>query len=156
MFRRMVGCAACLALLVCFSGCAPTSDADYPDTTPVTGSVTYNGEAVEGAVVSFSPTEGGEHAAIGTTDAQGNFKVQTQWGAQGAVPGSYAVSISKTEGQVTSDADLEEAPIGDPGTAPPAQVTEGVPVKYKSAETSELTAEVEAGGENNFPFELTD
>jgi hypothetical protein len=150
----MVGGAVCLAFLMCFSGCAPVSDADYPDTAAVTGSVTYNGEAVEGAIVSFSPTAEDGHGSIGTTDAQGNFTIQTKWAAKGAVPGSYAVSISKTETQATSDADLEEAQIGE--DAPPAAVTEGVPAKYKSAETSGLTAEVTADGENNFPFELTD
>ncbi len=153
MFRRIVGCAVCLAFLIGFSGCAPAG-ADHPDTASVTGTVTYNGEAVEGATVSFSPAEAGGQGAIGKTDAQGSFTVQTQWGAEGAVPGSYKVSITKSEGHVTSDEDMETAQIGEDAAAAP--VADALPAKYGSAGTSELTADVTADGENNFTFELTD
>ena len=141
---------------MCFSGCGPASDVERPETAAVTGSVTYNGEAVAGAVVSFSPTGEAKDGAIGTTDAQGKFTLQTQWGAKGAVPGSYAVSVTKTEGIVTSEADLAEAQIGAPESAPASEASSALPAKYGSSGTSGLTAEVSADGENNFTFELTD
>lgn len=153
MFRPILRGSVCLALLACLVGCPGGGDADHPDTVSVTGTVTYNGSAVEGATVTFSPTASGGSASIGTTDASGKFTLQSQWGTKGAVAGSYAVAISKTEVQGGAG-DAEEAPADD--NAPPAEITEHLPEKYKSAQTSELTAEVKADGDNDFKFDLTD
>ena len=153
MFRPILRGGVCLALLACLVGCSGESNADRPKTVPVTGTVTYNGSGVEGAMVTFSPAEPGGFGSIGTTDASGEFTLMSQWGAAGAVPGSYKVAISKTEVQTAEDG-LEEARIDE--NPPPAEITEHLPAKYKSAQTSELTAEVKADGENDFPFDLTD
>ncbi|HUT93605.1 MAG TPA: carboxypeptidase-like regulatory domain-containing protein [Thermoguttaceae bacterium] len=153
MFRLILRGSVCLALLACLVGCSGGGDADHPKTVSVTGTVTYNGSGVEGAMVTFSPAEAGGFGSIGTTDASGKFTLMSQWGAAGAVPGSYKVAISKTEVQGV-EADVEEAQIDE--NAPPAQITEHLPAKYKSAQTSQLTAEVKADGENDFPFDLTD
>ena len=153
MFRPILRGSVCLALLACLVGCPGGGGADRPETVPVTGTVTYNGSAVEGATVTFSPTASGGTASIGTTGANGKFTLQSQWGSKGAVPGNYAVAISKTEVHGV-EAEVEDAqPEED---APPADITEHLPEKYKSAKTSELTAEVKAEGENDFPFDLTD
>ena len=154
MFRLILRGGVCLALLACLIGCPGGGDADRPATVPVTGSVTYNDSAVTGATVTFSPAAGGKFGSIGTTDSQGEFTLMSQWGAPGAVPGSYAVTISKTEVQAGGEEGLEEARLGD--DAGEAAVTEHLPEKYKSAETSELTAQVNAEGQNNFTFDLTD
>jgi hypothetical protein len=138
-------------------GCAETGGGDHPDTAPVTGTVTYNGSPVEGATLTFSPASGG-YAALGLTDASGNFTLKTPWGSEGAVPGSYKVAISKTavEGAAAGEAEEVEMVIEEPEKATPAKIAEGLPEKYKSAATSELTAEVKAEGPNTFAFELTD
>ena len=152
MFLPIFRGSVCLALLACLVGCPGGDVGDRPETVPVTGTVTYNGSAVEGAAVTFSPTASGGSASIGTTDGSGKFTLQSQWGSRGAVPGSYKVAISKTEVEGVEE-EIEDAPIDD---APPAQVTEHLPEKYKSAKTSGLTAEVKADGDNDFPFDLTD
>jgi len=153
MFRPILRGSICLALLACLVGCPGGDDADRPETVPVTGTVTYSGSAVEGATVTFSPTASGGSASIGTTDASGKFTLQSQWGSRGAVPGSYKVAISKTEVQGVEE-EIEEAQPEE--NAPPAQITEHLPEKYKSTQTSGLTAEVKADGDNDFLFDLTD
>lgn len=154
MVRLMVRVGVCFALLACLVGC-PGEDADRPDTVPVTGTVTYNGNAVANASVTFSPASAGGDPAIGVTDSTGGFELKTQWGAAGAVPGSYVVTV--TEGGAGSGEEelLEEEamPGDDPGDAAAPGV---LPTKYQSADTSDLKADVKAEGENNFPFELTD
>jgi len=154
MLRWILRGSVCFTLLAYLVGCSGGGDADRAKTVPVTGTVTYNGSPVEGATVTFSPAEPGGFGSIGTTDANGKFAVVSQWGAAGAVPGSYQVAISKTEVE-TSDEGLEEARIDEDGS-PPAQITEHLPEKYKSAKKSGLTADVKPEGENNFPFDLTD
>ena len=153
MSRRILAGTICLALLACLVGCPGGDDGDHPQTVPVTGTVTYKDSAVDGARVTFSPASGSGYAAIGSTDPQGNFTLRCpQWGTEGAVPGSYTVLVSKTEVE-GGEADPEEA--GPDGGAP-TKVTEHLPRRYKSAETSDLSAEVKAEGENHFPLELTD
>lgn len=158
MFRLVLRGSVCLALLACFVGCPSGGGGDYPDTVPVTGSVTYNGSAVDGAMVIFSPAVGGQEAAFGTTDAQGAFALKTHWGADGAVPGNYLVTVSKTgdtPGEATEVEEVEMV-IEDPGAAKPLEITQDLPVKYSSGTTTDLKREVKAEGGNDFPLELTD
>ncbi|HVC94924.1 MAG TPA: hypothetical protein VND64_14610 [Pirellulales bacterium] len=67
---------------------------------PVSGTVTYNGNAVVGALVAFHPVDpnSGGHSALGTTDAAGKFTLQTPEGgtklAKGAMVGDYQVAIT--------------------------------------------------------------
>ena len=51
--------------------------ANRPSTVPVSGSITYNGVPVAGAVVTFSPTVAGGFAASAVTDGRGNFILTT-------------------------------------------------------------------------------
>jgi hypothetical protein len=127
---------------------------DHPATVPVTGTVTYNGTPVDDATVTFSPSADG-HPAIGKTDARGEFSLMTQWGTAGAVPGSYKVTVSKTEVQATeaTEVEVEAAPI-DEGEL--FESVERLPEKYKSVDSTDLTAEVKAEGGNTFAFDLTD
>ncbi len=158
MCRLILRGSGCLALLACFIGCPQAGNEKAPATAPVTGTVTYKGAAVEGAVVTFSPASSGGSAAVATTDAQGNFTLKSQWGTEGAEPGNYKVAISKSEveGGPGGEEEIEDARIGGAEEAPAATVTEDLPAKYKSAETSGLTAEVKADTTNEFKFDLTD
>src|SRR5580704_9537536 len=78
-------------------GCGPQAPA--LKTAPVAGTVTYNGNAVEGAQVVFSPVNKNDRSAVGTTDASGRFTVQTPVGgekmAKGALAGDYSVVVVK-------------------------------------------------------------
>lgn len=137
-------------------------------TEPVTGTVTLNGTPVGGAVVAFSPKDPGVSAAFGTTDATGKFVLTTVEPGDGAMVGSYAVTVTKTSapagaasGPSNFDPNSEES-MDAAYAEYYASQNEGedslpkdlLPVKYKDPSTSGLTAEVTSGG-GNFDFKLT-
>jgi hypothetical protein len=134
--------------------------ADRPATYPVTGTVTHNGEAVEGATVSFQLADGSQ-SAVGVTDATGAYKLTTFEADDGAVAGEYKVAITKYEGGAggpeTDDMMSEEyhEAMAGGGAAEEASEPENVlPPKYADANKSGLTATVSESGENNFDFTL--
>ncbi len=146
-----------LLVTLIVAGCAgPAGDPNRPKTVPVSGTVTYNGDPVEGATVTFMTDSAEGKGAVGRTDASGHFTLMTFEPGDGAVPGNYKVTVTKTKTEGTLSEE-EANKYLERGENPPAPaVTDLLPEKYKSPETSGLTAEVTEGGENNFTFELTD
>lgn len=142
--RPVVGLLAAIATMA--AGCGR---GDAPELAPAGGTVTYNGEPLEGANVVFTPDAGGP-AAYGMTGPNGEFTLSTR-AEPGAMVGSGKVVITafqeldepKEEHELTA-ADLEK------------MSRSRIPEKYGRAETSGLRATVTADGENQFPFELTD
>ncbi len=121
---------------------------DRPKVVPVSGTVTYKGEVVEGADVVFR-SAGQKNPAYALTDAEGRFELTTFDQGDGAVPGSHQVRISKIV--------VEQPEIKDPeGIIPPTKEENHLPAKYNDFEKSKLTATVQEEGENDFKFELTD
>jgi hypothetical protein len=147
---RYLICLLLLAGSIAWVGCAP---AGLEGTIAASGTVTHNGQAVEGATVVFSP-EGEGRAASGLTDASGRFQLQTLTPEDGVMPGKYQVAISKT--QVEGGMSEEQADTSKKGEPTDVPVKELLPKKYKSPTTSGLTAEVTAGGKNEFTFDLKD
>ena len=145
---------ALLALVVGVWGCG--NDATRQDTVPVTGLVTYNGEPVEGATVVFGAASGQDRPATGTTDGSGRFTLATYEPGDGAIAGQFTVAISKTETVGGMTEDEEHAAIQAGEEVKPAETVDLLPERYKDGLESGLTAEVEAGQENHFEFELTD
>lgn len=133
------------------------SKSDTPETVPVTGTVTYNGQPLEGAQVTFMAT-GAPRSAIGTTDAQGRFSLTTFESDDGAVPGSHAVTISKVE-DTTSAAPTDPAGyaqmMSQKGKGGPPKPKSLIPEKYSRPAESKLSATVDAEGQNEFKFDLT-
>ena len=81
-------------LLVAFVGCGDSN----PPTYKVTGVVTLEGKPVEGATVTFTPSGGSEQKpAVGTSGADGKYSLTTFTGGDGALPGSYKVTVSKIQ-----------------------------------------------------------
>ena len=122
---------------------------DAPELAPAGGTVTYKGQPLGGANVVFIPDAGGP-AAHGTTGPDGQFTWMTR-GESGAMVGSGKVAITafqeldepKEEHELTA-ADLEK------------MSQSRIPQKYGRAETSGLTAVINADEENTFKFDLTD
>jgi hypothetical protein len=142
-----------LVILPVVGGCGKGSSID--GVVPVSGNVTYQGEPVEGAIVTFLP-QGTQRAATGRTDASGQYKLTTLEAEDGAMPGDYQVTIAKTEVSGTRDTeDDTPPPVFDSGL-PPIYSKELVPVKYKNVQTSGLTAQVSDSGTNEFSFNLED
>jgi len=131
------------------SGCGDSTI----DTSMAEGTVTFNGQPVEGANVMFGPaTEGSGSPAYATTDATGRFVLQTQQGAVGAgtTAGEYKVTISKVRmvgtgrKQMTPEGVEEEI----------MQAEEVLPRQYKLQSSTPLTAKVVEGQPNVFEFNL--
>ncbi|MHB8898426.1 MAG: carboxypeptidase-like regulatory domain-containing protein [Thermoguttaceae bacterium] len=119
--QRLVLPATIAAFGLLLSGCGPK----HPETFPVTGTVTLDGQPVAGAAVVFTP-ESGEQATA-TTDGSGQFELSTFELRDGAVPGKHRVTVAKTEVE--------------PGEE--EQVVFVVPREYGNATTSPLTCEVQ-------------
>jgi len=163
MNTKTLGSLLVVALLasVLAIGCGQQG-ADRPKTVPVTGTVTHNGEPVEGATVAFQPV-GGSKGAVGVTDASGKYALTTFESDDGAVPGEYKVKVFKykVEGSEGGVADTDSADY-----VPPGMGEEGgqddesgapenlLPAQYADPTTSGLTATVSEGGDNNFDFPL--
>jgi len=143
-----------LASLTVWAGCG--GEAGLDGTTAVSGVVTYKGQPVEGANISFSPTGGTGRAASALTDAEGRFQLTTLKPGDGALPGSYQVAVSKTEVQNAMTPEEAQAYFEKHLKTPEVKHKELLPAKYKHSNTSGLSAEVTEGGENNFTFDLND
>lgn len=149
-----------LLLAIVGIGCSG-SEPERPNTVAATGKVTYNGEAVEGATVTFVPQDGG-HAAVGVTDATGAFSLMTFVANDGAVPGSYQVKIAKFDASQqapAADTDgLSEDQMPSNDIASQASAPKNLlPVKYANTSTSGITETVgESAEENVFELALSD
>ena len=162
------------ALAVCGLGSLllPGCGSKYPATVPVSGRVTWRGNPVEKATVTFSRGANdialGE-VAIGGTDADGRFEMTThfagQSSGQGALPGDYTVTISKPIPPPGVTAEryrvLVEAArkIGESGApVPPAQeppaLVEMFPPHICAAEKSRLKFTVPTAGTAAADFAL--
>lgn len=108
MTRKLIprsGYLAVLALVPFFVGCGGVRP------VKVSGTLTLNGQPVEGATVQFVPVDPGGRPALGLTKADGGFSLTTIEDQDGALPGQYKVVI-------TYNPPLESS------SAAPAQTTE--------------------------------
>jgi len=148
--------------LVGLLGCG---DSGGPSVEYVEGVVTLDGKPIEGVTVSFSPVKPDAGTpAVGTTDANGVFKLTaTQGGKPGAGTGAgeYQVAFSKVKivggSQVTSSEDPNYGKDVDTSAKPqPTKVEYEVPVKYENPATSGFTATVAKGTNkgDKFKFDL--
>ena len=125
-------CVGLIWFLVCFGLCGcgvrlPT----------VEGIVTLDDEPLENARIVFEAPD--KATAVAKTDAEGRYAAMT--GSQeGMAAGSYQVAISAYK-------------TADGGTESPIPVLR-TPKKYNSAQTSGLTAEVQAGRNRDVNFHL--
>ena len=137
-----------------------------PNLGQVRGVVTYKGEPVSGATVSFFPVSSDGVLAVGTTDDTGSYvlaaPVQKKGVSQGAFSGKYNVTIRKLEvtpsandllyqeGKITYD-ELQSRGGGGGGTS-----RDVLPVRYRDVKKSGLEADVQAKTKNEFNFDLVD
>jgi hypothetical protein len=146
---------ACLLVLAGITGCGSTN----PATVPVSGVVTYQGEPVVGAQVSFM-AEGAARAASGQTDAEGKFQLSTYGTNDGAVVGSHTVTITKATDENVGGAGMSPDDPDGGYAAAMAQAAQqsttksALPAKYGNPKESGLTAEVTEAGPNEFTFTL--
>lgn len=147
-----------LAALPCLSGCQ--RGPARPKTVPVNVEVSYRNQPVSGATVTFVP-KGGPRGAVGRTNAQGQAKLMTFVTGDGAIPGSYRVTIDKLLDEAGPAGKSQEeyeafwkAQKNGPAGLPPLKCE--LPWKYGQIEKTELTAEVSEEGKNSIRFDLVD
>jgi hypothetical protein len=158
-------CLIALALLT--TGCGPGGPTVYK----AGGVVTYKGQPVDGATVTFVYDDG--NTAFSGTDASGKFQlVMMGSNRAGAVPGKGTLTVTKLSGGTTNappgkidpatqEADMkkkaEEMKQKMMGGAPPPEAVKWLlPQKYGDAGTSGLKLEVLPKNDNNFVVELKD
>lgn len=146
------------AIVVLGLGCG-SSNTGRPKLFPVKGTVTRNGKPVEKAEVSFISPEA-SRAAVGITDAQGNFVLGTFGNADGAIAGNHIVTVSKI---IPNAAPVSNQPptveelsrMAAAGmNAPKADLS--IPTKYADPKTTPLKASVQGDGQDKFTFDLLD
>src|SRR5262249_23682749 len=127
---------------------------------PVSGMVKYKREPVEKGRISFIPSDQkvGRTAAGEIPDGRDSLTTATQ--DDGALPGSYKVTVVSRVGDPAADAAVaKEAGQGPGHQGSPAFIKAlksekpVVPAKYQLAETSSLTAEVKEQS-NTLNFDL--
>lgn len=138
------------------------SRSDRPAVIPVSGTITYNGTPVDGAIVSFSSAVGNP-AATAITDGSGKYVLHTFTEADGAAPGDYVVTITKVvaddpmAGKTTDEVSKAYAALRASGKPIPQMVVKYlVPQKYATAQDSPEKATVKDGEPNVIDFKLTD
>jgi hypothetical protein len=137
----------CIGVAVFAAACPGCGSTKGPTTVEVAGTVTLNGNPVEGANIVFSPAIGSDASRLSsqaTTDHDGRFQLRTHIGGgqfkSGVVAGKYDVTVNK----------LDTASIKNT-FSPPKNL---LPPKYAEPKTSPLKADVAAGQANDFQFPL--
>ena len=146
---------SCMSLnVLVFAGC---SGSDRPEMVPVSGTVMYRGEPLEGASVRFVGQIG--RPAIGRTDADGRFTLTSFDEGDGAVLGEHAVTVTKyakpsfeppknPEGGYIFESEAEKLAFYDTPSV--------IPTRYENSDQSGLQFTVTAEGPNDFTIELTE
>jgi len=155
-------------LVLVLMGCS-NRDSRY---SKVEGTVTYNGQPVEGGTVTFQTISPEGESASGLTDAEGKFtltSVNAINGGRGALPGDYNVIVTKSEppppdpdqaafnrGEIDYNELQSRLMRKGPGARGPSAKSL-LPLKYsESGGSSGLTATVKRGKNEPFVFELVD
>ncbi len=155
-------------VLICVLGC---SDDGMGKRYPVSGKVTYKGQPVAKARISFFPKTANIQGAHGDV-VNGSFSsLTTLENGDGALPGEYKVTVNATEiDEAKLKADSEKVvaakskgradmkvmmPIPEVQAKIKKEAKSSIPTKYLNPDTSDLTAKVEEKS-NTFEFDLKD
>ncbi|MEW4455919.1 carboxypeptidase-like regulatory domain-containing protein [Bremerella sp. JC817] len=140
---------AALMLVALIGGCGSKKDDKWtrgrPPVYRAFGTVTYQGNPVADAVVTFQPTsaEGGKGGSA-LTDSRGYFEARTFESGDGLTEGTHRVAISKVQlvdaqGNIVTE--IRE-PIG-------LREKNLVPKKYSDFKKSEIEVTINADGAND-------
>lgn len=132
-----------LAAMVFVAGCGPAVP-ETPEVVPVKGTVTFDGQPLGKAVISFQPTASGRGASAISND-DGSFAPSSFSSGDGLVPGSYGITVTKypsAAAGVGADMDSEDYTGEDTAADDPKNE---LPAKYETRDSSGLTVEVKSG-----------
>ena len=156
---RSIAVFGLMALLA--SGCSGGGP-KRPPLGKVSGTVTYKGKPVSGAVVSFM-MERAPRAATGTTDSNGNYKLTTFDTNDGALVGTHKVTVTKIPLPASGESSKSNTPddlakiIAEGKFEEFMKKTknEEIPAKYANIATSPLQFTIDSG-DNEKKIELED
>jgi hypothetical protein len=126
------------ALLLIVAAVLPLAGCGASDKTPVEGTVTIDGEPLAEGRIGFYPKEG--RPAYGEI-VDGRYTLTTLEPGDGALIGRHRVTVQADKPADPNDAFSDRIPL--------------IPEKYFNPDSSGLTAEVTADGDNTFNFDLT-
>jgi hypothetical protein len=113
---------------------------------PISGTVTFDNSPLKGGSIQFLPEQSAGGISSGGVITDGRFQVAK---ADGPIPGKYKVMIF-AEGGRGAMKRADEAPgRPEPAAMGPAGL---IPLRYNFQ--TELTADVKAGGPNDFTYDL--
>jgi hypothetical protein len=147
---------ALTAAVLLLAGCTDTTG--LAKRYPVSGQVTYNGAPLAKGNINFIPTGSAEanRAATGPID-NGYYTLTTATANDGAFPGTYTVTVTSTEVDLTEvKANMKGGSGHQDDVARATRNAKSlIPAKYGFPDQSGLTAEVKPGS-NSFNFALKD
>ena len=162
---RILLCSAIGLLCAVTVGCSSSSEG--PKIVPADGTVTYQGRPLADATVMFAPEKG--PIASGITDLDGHFTLSTG-SRRGVAVGPVHVSVNAGEpandglAELPKPKNAEEARayLEKAGQMQQALIQQGgprqpkslIPPKYARMDTSGLTYEVKASGDNHYDIKL--
>ena len=135
-FNRFLSGIACVCLVAC-SGCGK-AEPEQVAVYPASGTVTFKGQPMPGAFIALHPKTPVDNVPTPRADVgkDGNFKVSTFAGGDGAPEGTYVVTIQWNK-LVKNGSDL----VVGPNVVPP---------KYSKPQTSNIEVRI-AAGQNELP-----
>jgi hypothetical protein len=86
--RQLTSCFKLILICPFITGCGSDSDL-----ARVKGTVTLNGQPLEGAIVEFQPTTADGSPSSGQTDSKGRYELMYTFDTPGAIPGEHIVTI---------------------------------------------------------------
>ncbi|HEY8504695.1 MAG TPA: carboxypeptidase-like regulatory domain-containing protein [Gemmataceae bacterium] len=144
--------AAAVTAALAAAGCSGGGGGPY---ATVSGVVTYNGQPVNGAKVTFHGTTEVEGRRAGPfsalTDSQGKYLLANVGEEPGIPPGMYKVTVTKLEmeGAAGEVEGLDQGQLEAAGTA-----VNVLPADYEQLATTKLSATLKEGANEGVNFEL--
>lgn len=146
--RALVSTGFVVLAVVLMAGCGGS---EGPPRGDVQGRLTLDGKALGGATVIFeNPSVGVAQAA--TTDSDGKYEFLS-YEAAGLPAASYKVTVSSGRFMQPGE-EIPFVQVSGAKPVTPAAPVATVPAKYAKADSSGLSAEVKAGDNPPFDFDL--
>lgn len=153
---RCVLCAAVVGIVTV--GCSSDVRKGAEPVHPVSGVITYRGQPVANADVTFHSAER-KRSAFGRTNDKGEYRLTTFAPNDGAVEGPQAVTIVKLivtpdKSPTASVTSTDYVPPGYGPSTQPEKPKSELPERYGVPTTSGLTATIQAQALNKIDFDL--
>jgi hypothetical protein len=140
-----------LTAVVLIPGCTPKG---LKGVVPVSGKITVNGEPLSRVVINFCPMDVNvQRSASAMSGEDGTFKLTTFMKDDGALPGSYKITLAKLVFSLTPE---EVAALEAKGKEYNITSDNIMPKQYQSLATTPLTCDVQAGKNDEVLIDITE